>query len=253
MPFCPNVQAAAVQTASMDAAAGRTAWWLDERAHAGAEHLDASFVAGFDRKSGYDPSEDIDALVAHGIDANSLVVDLGAGTGTFAVAAAAVSARVIAIDVSPAMTAVLRRRVEEADVRNVTVVDAGFLSYEHDGPLVDAVFTRNALHQLPDFWKGIALERIASLLRPGGVLRLRDLVFDFAPDEADERVESWIAGAVDDPVLGYTHEELAAHVRTEFSTYSWLLDVMLDRTGFDVVERSFRRHAYGTYTALRRV
>ena len=54
-------------------------------------------------------------------------------------------------------------------------------------------------------------------------------------------------------MLGYTHEELAAHVRTEFSTYSWLLDVMLDRTGFDVVERSFRRHAYGTYTALRRV
>jgi len=232
--------------------ASRTAWWLDERAHAGAEHLEPAFVASFDRKSGYDPREDVDAIVAQGIDTDSVVVDLGAGTGTFAIAAAPVCSRVVAVDVSPAMTATLRRRVDEADARNVTVVDAGFLSYEHDGPPVDAVFTRNALHQLPDFWKGIALQRIASLLRPGGVLRLRDLVFDFAPDEADERVESWLAGAVDDPALGYTHDELAAHVRTEFSTYSWLLDVMLDRTGFDVVERSFRRHAYGTYTALLR-
>jgi SAM-dependent methyltransferase len=252
VPFCPNVQVAAVQTASVDAATGRGAWWLDERAHAGAEHLDRAFVASFDRKSGYEPTEDVEALVAQGIGTDSVVVDLGAGTGTFAIAGAAVWRHVVAVDVSPAMTAALRRRVDDAGARNVTVVDAGFLSYEHDGPPVDAVFTRNALHQLPDFWKGIALQRIASLLRPGGVLRLRDLVFDFAPDQADERIESWLAGAVDDSAVGYTRDELAAHVRTEFSTYSWLLDAMLDRTGFDVVERSFRRHAYGTYSALRR-
>ena len=252
MPFSSNVQAAAVQTALMNAAAGQSAWWLDERAHAGAEHLDAAFVSGYDRKSGYVASEDVDALVGHGVGTDSIVVDLGAGTGTFSLAVAAVCRQVIAVDVSPAMTAVLRRRVDEAGVRNVAVVEAGFLSYQHDGPPVDAVFTRNALHQLPDFWKGVALQRIASLLRPGGVLRLRDLVFDFVPAEAGERIDAWFAGAVEDPALGYTRDELAAHVRTEFSTYSWLLDDLLDRTGFDVVERSFRRHAYMTYTALRR-
>jgi hypothetical protein len=32
------------------------------------------------------------------------------------------------------------------------------------------VFTRNALHQLPDFWKAIALDRIVSFLRPNGTL-----------------------------------------------------------------------------------
>jgi ubiquinone/menaquinone biosynthesis C-methylase UbiE len=236
----------------MDAAKGRNEWWLDERAHAGAEHLDGAFVSGYDRKAAYDPTEDVDALVAHGVAEKSVVLDLAAGTGTFTIAAAAVCGQVIAVDVSPAMTSALRRRVDEARVRNVTVVEAGFLSYEHDGPAVDAVFTRNALHQLPDFWKGIALQRIASLLRPGGVLRVRDLVFDFPPAEADDRITAWLAGAVDDAAVGYTRDELAEHVRTEFSTYSWLLDVILDRTGFDVVERSFRRHAYGTYTALRR-
>ncbi len=132
------------------------------------------------------------------------------------------------------------------------VVDGGLLSYDHGGEPADAVFTRNALHQIPDFWKAIALERMASFLRPGGVLRLRDLVFDFAPHEAEERIEAWMAGAVTDPSVGWTADELAAHVRGEFSTYSWLLDAMLDRTGFDVAERTFRRSAYGAYTCVRR-
>ena len=36
---------------------------IDELAYAGPEHLDAAFVAGFDRKQGYpDPGEDLDAL-----------------------------------------------------------------------------------------------------------------------------------------------------------------------------------------------
>lgn len=122
----------------------------------------------------------------------------------------------------------------------------------HAGEPADVIFTRNALHQIPDFWKTIALERMASFLRPGGILRLRDLVFDFLPAEAEERIDGWMSGAVTDPSIGWTAEELAEHVRREFSTYSWLLDTMLDRTGFDVVERTFRRSAYGAYVCKRR-
>jgi len=59
-------------------------------------------------------------------------------------------------------------------------------------------------------------------------------------------------GAVDDPAVGWTAGELAHHVRTELSTFAWLLDAMLDRCGFEVVERTFRRSAYGTYTCVRR-
>jgi ubiquinone/menaquinone biosynthesis C-methylase UbiE len=227
-------------------------WWLDEQVHAGAEHLDAGYVGGYDRKAGFDPTEDIEVLRRHGLGPDSLVVDLGAGTGTFAVSVAPSCRRVVAVDVSAAMTAALRTRVERLGFDNVTVVDAGFLSYVHEGEPADIVFTRNALHQIPDFWKGIALDRIASFLRPHGVLRLRDLVFDFAPSEAEERIDAWMSGAVRDPAAGWTAEELAAHVRSEFSTYSWLLESLLDRTGFDTLERSFRRSAYGAYTCRRR-
>jgi SAM-dependent methyltransferase len=227
-------------------------WWLDERAHAGDEHLDATYVSGYDRKSGYDPAEDVEALRRHGLGPGSSVIDLGAGTGVFAGAVAPWCGQVVAVDVSPAMVAALRDRVAAQGPANLRVVEAGFLSYEHDGDPVDFVFTRNALHQVPDFWKAIALERIARLLRPGGVLRLKDLAYDFEPGEAADRIEAWLAGAVDDAERGYTAADLALHVRSEFSTWSWLLDALLDRTGFDVVERSYRRGVYGTYTCMRR-
>jgi ubiquinone/menaquinone biosynthesis C-methylase UbiE len=227
-------------------------WWLDERAHAGQEHLDAGYVAGYDRKAGFDPTEDVEVLRQRDLGPDSLVVDLGAGTGTFAVAVAPFCRQVVAVDVSSAMTAAIRARVAHIGLDNVTVVDAGFLSYVHDREPADVVFTRNALHQLPDFWKGIALERVASFLRPHGTLRLRDLIFDFSPHEAEERIEAWLSGAVSDPAAGWTADELAEHVRGEFSTYSWLVDSMLDHTGFDIVERTFRRSAYGTYTCTRR-
>jgi len=75
---------------------------------------------------------------------------------------------------------------------------------------------------------------------------------DFDPADADERVEAWLAGAVTDAAVGFTADELADHVRGEFSTYSWLFEPMLARAGFDVVDREYRRAAYGAYTCIRR-
>jgi SAM-dependent methyltransferase len=125
-------------------------WWLDELAHAGREHLDAEYVAGYEVKAGFDPSADIDVLRRNGLNTASTIVDLGAGTGRFTVEAAPQCGRVIAVDVSPAMVAVLRERVAHLGLHNVTVVEAGFLTYEHTGagPSL-VVFSRNALRRSP--------------------------------------------------------------------------------------------------------
>ena len=56
-------------------------WHFDELAHAGLEHLDAQYVAGYDGKSPTDWTEDVTTLRALGIGRESTVVDLGAGTG----------------------------------------------------------------------------------------------------------------------------------------------------------------------------
>jgi SAM-dependent methyltransferase len=225
---------------------------IDELAHAGPEHLDPAFVKGYDRKQGHpDPAEDLAAFEAHGLDAASAVVDLGAGAGQFALAAARRFGQVTAVDISPAMLAALRERSAAAGLANLDCVRAGFLSYEHPGPPADGVHTRNALHQLPDFWKALALERIARMLRPGGVLRLRDLIYDFRPAEARVVFRGWLDQASADPAEGYTSDDYAEHIRTEFSTFRWLLEPMLAAAGFEILSADFEGRLYGAYTCVK--
>jgi ubiquinone/menaquinone biosynthesis C-methylase UbiE len=229
------------------------AWMIDEVAHAGPEHLDTAFVAGYDRKQGYpDPAEDLAIFEAHGLGEKSIVVDVGAGSGQFALAAARRFGHVTAVDVSPAMNAFLRERAAAAGLANLDCVRAGFLSYDHSGPPADGVYTRHALHQLPDFWKAVALDRIARIMRPGGVLRLRDLIYDFGPSEATDIFQGWFDHAASDPAAGYTAGDYAEHIRTEFSTYRWLLEPMLVATGFEILTAEFSGRLYGAYTCVRR-
>jgi SAM-dependent methyltransferase len=225
---------------------------LDELARAGSEHLDPGYVARYDRKASLDPDEDIAVLGAHGFDADSTLIDIGAGTGTFALAAARVCKRVIAVDVSPAMVAVMRRKVSEASLTNVDCVTAGFLGYEHSGPPADVVYTRNAMHHLPDFWKAVALQRIARVLRPDGMLYLRDLVFAFDLRDAGKLIREWLETGRASPEDGWTRDELEAHVRDEFSTFSWLLEPMLTRAGFEILAaRHDGRRVYARYLCRR--
>jgi SAM-dependent methyltransferase len=226
---------------------------LDELALAGREHLEPAYVRGYDRKAQVDPSADLAALREHGLDGHSTLVDLGAGTGTFALAAARECRRVVAVDVSPAMVSAIQAKSAERRVANLDCVEAGFLTYEHAGRPADFVYTRNALHHLPDFWKAIALRRMAELLRPGGVLLLRDLVFAFDVPDADTFVSAWLDTGAERPEDGWTRDELEAHVRDEFSTFSWLLEPMIERAGFEIVEASYGAvKVYAAYICRKR-
>lgn len=222
-------------------------WHLDELVHAGTEHLDPAYVAGYERKAGYDPGPDVARLRELGLDQASTLVDLGAGSGAFALVAAPYCRRVVAVDVSAPMLAVLEERAREAGIVNLECVQAGFLSYAHQGELADFVHSRHALHHLSDFWKAVALARIAAMLRPGGVFRLRDLIYSFDPADAERAIESWLSHASASPDIGWTRPELETHVREEHSTFTWLLEPMLERAGFTIVEREYSNS--GIYTA----
>ena len=226
---------------------------LDELAFAGAEHLDPGYVEAYDRKARVDVSDDLATLHELGLSADSTLVDLGAGTGTFALAAAAHCRRVVAVDISPAMVDAMRTRAAERGVANVEPVHAGFLSYDHTGPAADFVYTRNALHHLPDFWKAMALHRLAAFLRPGGVLYLRDLVFAFDLPEVEGRIAEWLEAAPERPEDGWTRGELETHLRQEFSTFSWLLEPILEQAGFEIEQADYGRvGVYAEYVCRKR-
>lgn len=211
-------------------------WLLDEMASAGRENLDASHVARYDVKEDAGAGDELAVLTRLGLTRESVVVDIGAGTGQFAVAAAPVCARVVAVDVSPVMLTSLRSKVGAARLTNVEVVQAGFLTYEHHGSPADFVYSRYALHHLPDFWKAVALARLRRTLRPGGVLRLWDVVYSFEPEAAEVRIEAWSATGGDDVEGDWSRAELEEHVRDEHSTFSWLLEPMIQRSGFEIEE-----------------
>ena len=221
--------------------AGRASWLLDELATAGRENLDENHVARYDDKEDAGAADEVELLADLGLlDPSHTVVDLGAGTGQFAVAAAARGSRVVAVDVSPVMMNRLRQKVTSSGLANIECVLAGYLTYEHHGAPADLVYSRYALHHLPDFWKGVALSRILEMLRPGGALRLWDAVYHFEPAHAAARLEEWM----DEARPGGAHEgwdraELAEHVRDEHSTFTWLLEPMLQRVGFHIADASY--------------
>ena len=215
-------------------------WVLDELAFAGRENRDADHVARYDGKMDSGAPDELAALQAAGLGEDATVVDLGAGTGQFTLAAAEAVRRVVAVDVSPVMLEHLRAKLRDRGVGNVECVAGGFLTYEHEGEPADLVYSRLALHHLPDFWKATALVRMAEMLKPGGILRLSDVVYGFEPTEAEVWLEDWMSKMASESAEGgWTRAELEEHVRDEHSTFTWLLEPMIERAGFTIEQADY--------------
>lgn len=103
------------------------------------------------------------------------IVDIGGGTGGFAVPLAELGHRVLVIDPNPDALAALGRRAAEAGVTHLVtarqgdVGDVSDLAEELDGD-VDLVLCHEVLEVLDD--PPAALATIVSILRPGGTLSL---------------------------------------------------------------------------------
>lgn len=217
----------------------RPGWLLDELASAGRENVDADHVQRYDAKEDADAEKEVALLRQWGLDESSAVLDLGAGTGQFTLAVAPFCASVTAVDVSPVMLDALRAKLVAAKLTNVNVEQAGFLTYERHGEPTDLIYSRYALHHLPDFWKAVALHRARAMLRRGALLRLWDAVYHFAPDETHERIEAWCASVDGQGSDDWHRADVEEHVRDEHSTFTWLLEPMIERAGFTIEEANY--------------
>lgn len=175
------------------------------------------------------------------------LIEYGAGTGAFVEAAARVCRHVHAVDVSRAMIEYASKRLGKLGLSNVTFHHAGFLTYEHGDALADFVVTKFALHHLPDFWKIVALGRINRFLRLGGSFYLEDVVFSFEPESYNIAIQQWIDQASESGI-SFSKEDFEGHARDEYSTYSWMLEAIIQRAGFAILESKFLSPTIATYS-----
>jgi ubiquinone/menaquinone biosynthesis C-methylase UbiE len=107
------------------------------------------------------------ALARVALTADSRVLDVAAGTGALALAAARTGARVLATDFSPGMVARIAAAGLAAGLANVEarVMDGQALDLPDGG--FDAVFSIFGVIMFPDWRKGLA--EMARVTRPGGV------------------------------------------------------------------------------------
>lgn len=156
-------------------------WWYDEFKQVGRDYGDLSEVARYDASHAdfrdiKDESNRVLDRIA--VSEGDSIIDLGCGTGVFAIEAAQRGVRVHAVDISHAMLSHARAAVERERVDGVTFHHAGFLTHEHPEYTADAVVTTFALHHLPDFWKGVALGRIQRMLKPEGLFFIHDVIIE---------------------------------------------------------------------------
>lgn len=204
----------------------------DECRHAGTDFADRNEVCVYDERMSRfrDFDEENERIFAAlELPEDAAVCEIGCGTGNFALAAARRFDRVIAYDVSEAMLEYAGEKAQAARIGNVAFRRGGFLSCHEGEPPVDAVVTQFALHHLPDFWKGVAMRRIARMLKPGGRLFLNDVVFSFPLSEYPARFASWIESLPSD-----TREKGVGHLSREYSAPTWVMRELLVRAGFRI-------------------
>jgi len=115
------------------------------------------------------------------------LLDVGAGTGLLALAAAPSVAHVSALDVSPAMCAHLQAKLERLGVTNASVMVDNATHLPLADSSVDVVVSNYCFHHLRDADKDRALAEIRRVLRPGGRLVFGDMMFRLGVSESRDR------------------------------------------------------------------
>lgn len=208
---------------------------FNEFRHVGVDYNNNNKVEIYDKEMGSfrDFEAESKNIIQHiNLKADDRIIELGTGTGNFAINASRICKEVFAVDISKSMLQYAKKKADKNNVHNIHFIHAGFLSYEHTGGQVDAIVTDVALHHLPDFWKQIALCRINKMLKPGGIFYLADQIYSFPLNQYKEKLQQWIDFNGERSQMESFRKDVEMSVKEEYSTFLWIMDQMLINAGF---------------------
>ncbi|MBU0729443.1 MAG: class I SAM-dependent methyltransferase [Proteobacteria bacterium] len=212
-------------------------WQYNELQQVGVNYSNFEEVARYDarmQKLRDIKSEILKLVAVTGPTAESTVLEIGIGTGEFAIAVSKLAKKVVAVDVSMAMLDYAKKKAAEKNIHNIEFHHSGFLTFNDSPEQFDIIYTQLALHHLPDFWKFIALKKINTLLKKGGKFFLKDVVYPSNIQNYDIFFAE-IIKAVKDSGAAEFMEEYIVHIRDEFSTLDWIMEDILTKSGFAIL------------------
>jgi len=219
------------------------AWQYDELQQVGVNYDNLREVEKYDARMQKlrDIKTEIDALVeATAPTADSVVLEIGAGTGEFAIALAPLCKKICVADVSLAMLEYAQKKAAARKITNIEFRHAGFLTFEQPEEQFDIIFSQLALHHLPDFWKAVALKGVHALLKNGGNFYLKDVVYPSDMEDYDSYFNGIIKGIESSAGAEFT-KEVIEHIKNEYSTLDWIMEDLLKKSGF-TIGKGFYRH-----------
>ena len=219
-------------------------WQFDEFTQVGRDYADDDEVEVYDET--HAQFRDFAAEAKRALELLDLkpaasLIDVGCGTGNFLIHAAKAGVFVHGADVSKPMLKYAEHKTGDLPV---SLHHAGFLSLDFPDEYFDAITTTFAFHHLPDFWKGVALERMNALLKPGGRIYLCDVILqpENCMDNIEQMIQHQYAAGGD-----FLRDDAIGHFREEFSTYDWVMEGLFQQAGFNILFNEFEGGLIGTY------
>lgn len=174
---------------------------------------------------------------ALGLNSDSVILEIGTGTGEIAIRLSQKCKKIYACDVSKPMLNFASNKAKSHGLKNIEFIHSGFLNYKLEPASCDAVITQLALHHLPDFWKSIALLRINNTLKKGGRFFLLDSILSFDILKYEEAINKVIDSSKIN-VGERLSSEIIINIRDEFPTYYWIIEEMIKKSGLYIISNT---------------
>lgn len=159
------------------------------------------------------------------------IMELGTGTGEFALYASKFCKSIVAYDTSEEMLSHAKEKMQKTNINNVEFKYGSFLTFDDNNQEFDAVITQMALHHLPDTWKMIAIRNIYNVLKPGGKFYLKDIAYSFDVNKYKLFFDNLVE--IHETFYGIKAKDYSiSFIKDEYPTFSWLLLEMLQHAGF---------------------